>query len=121
MQFSRHGRWSFSLRTLFLVLTLAAVVAWLGWNFKQVRQRDELRGLLRSRGAMFGSTDSGQGGTLPIVWTLFGAQPIGLVELPDGAFSADDVARLATLFPEATIRERSERSDFPRGVPQRAR
>ena len=93
------------------------MLGWLGWNLKQVRQREEFRADLRSRGAMFGSIDARTSGkSVPFVWTVFGVKPIGLIEVPAGAFTADDLVRFATLFPESTIREHGETIDSPQRV-----
>jgi hypothetical protein len=108
-------RWfRYSLRTLFVVVTVAAVFGWLGWNLKKVRERENVFASLRSRGVMFGTvaSDSPQK-ELPLVWRLFGVKGIGLVEVPAGAFTEDDLYRLTTLFPEATIRDHLERMDQP--------
>jgi len=98
-------RWfRFSLRTLFAVVTVFAVFGWFGWNLHQVREREGLLASLSSRGAMFGRNTSGTPPKpLPLVWTLLGAKPIGVIQVPDSAFTEDDLHRIATLFPEATI------------------
>ncbi len=116
----RH-RWTFSLRTLFAVVTLFALVCWLGWNLHRVHQRDGMVISLSARGAMFGRTVSNTPhNSPPLVWKLLGAEPVQLIEVPASGFSEDDLLRLATLFPEATIRSRTL-IDSPRSLPMQRR
>jgi hypothetical protein len=56
MESSKHGehRWfSFSLRTLLIVMTsLGCVLGWVGWNLKMVRQREATRSWLENQGGL---------------------------------------------------------------------
>ncbi len=118
---SPRTRWTFSLRTLFAVVTLFALVCWLGWNLHRVHQRDGMVISLSARGAMFGRTVSNTPqNSPPLVWKLLGAEPFALIEVPASGFSEDDLLRLATLFPEATIRSRTL-IDSPRSLPSKRR
>jgi hypothetical protein len=98
-------RFRYSLRTLFVLLTLFAVlVGWLTWNLRQVNEREKLLRAVAARGAMFGSVNSSRPPRpLPIVWSLLGATAIGLIEVPDGICSEREFRQLTTLFPEAKV------------------
>jgi hypothetical protein len=48
-----------------------------------------------------------------------GATAIGTVDIPAGTFTAEDLERMATLFPEARIREDAGRLDLPIPRPMR--
>src|SRR5258708_3169352 len=78
-------RWlSFSLRTLFVVVTVSAIpMAWLAWNVHQVRERERMLVLLKSRGAVFVSADNE--GELPAFWSRLGAHPMAFIIIPEGA------------------------------------
>ena len=50
---------------------------------------------------------------LPLLWSTFGARPIGLIVVPDEAFTDDELAELVALFPEASIKRRTYILDMP--------
>lgn len=98
-------RWlSFSLRTLFVVVTVVA--CWLGWNLYTVRER--------SRIAIAAS--EGGGGVvfqhesrsrrvvkkdIPWSWKLLGAEPALWVWIPSGM--DEDLAYVRGIYPEAEV------------------
>ncbi len=95
-------RWfRFSLRTLFVVVTVFAV--WLGWNARQVRQRERM---LQSYGVLFyGNAPSvNSQKKLPFLWSVLGAKYIGTIQLPPDEFTNDDLRRFQVAFPEADVR-----------------
>jgi hypothetical protein len=98
-------RWfRFSLRTLFVVVTVGAVLSWLGWNFRAVRQRDDAIWLIESKG---GQVDFVQPGSekfaAPIIFRLFGDRQVEWLMAPKLDFTAEDCDRFMRLFPEAKI------------------
>jgi hypothetical protein len=99
-------RWSFSLRVLFLVVTVVGI--WLGWNLKQVRDRERMLALIVERDATvigLGSYEK----PLPLIWWLFGAKSIGrgiIIWMPESQFTDDEVERAKYLFPEASVDRR---------------
>ena len=83
---SPHRRWfRFSLRSLFVAVTLFA--CWLGWNWRQVRERDSLlqlagvyradSGPLHRRLKPSVATSS----RVPVTWRLLGATRVGYLHL----------------------------------------
>jgi hypothetical protein len=102
----------FGRRTLFV--GLAIVGCWLGWNVHRVQERAEMRQDIGWRGAIVASpgrrlrtlspsSTIRAPGTLPAMWSLMGAWPVGVIGLPDDTFSADEMDRIGALFPEAEI------------------
>ncbi len=105
-------RWfCFSLRTLFVAVTLLAVIGWLGWNLKQVRERSAVRPELhgseiRDRSDAFVITISDKElptGELPWLWRQFGARHEQSLYLKQDEMSDAQFARIRRLFPEAKI------------------
>ena len=99
-------RWfRFSLRTLFVVVTMFGVACWLGWNLRVVRQRDDAIWLIESKG---GQVDFAQPGSeqfeVPLVFRLFGGRSVEWLMAPMLDFTAEDCDRFKRLFPEAKIR-----------------
>ena len=100
-----NRRWfRFSLRTLFVVVTLLA--CWLGYEINWIRQRHALLSLDNSGG--FTLTVQGIPDGTPAPWSirLFGETGYGqiIVEEPDRYRDAHQTKRLAeVLFPEAKI------------------
>ena len=108
-------RWfQWSLRTMFVVVTGAGIACGLGWINHRVNDRDRVLKLLNQRGALTGSIASEAPSLkLPFLWTTFGARPIGVIVLPDGAFTDGELAEIAVLFPESSIQQRTHRLDMP--------
>lgn len=99
-----HPRFRFSLRTLFVVVTVGCV--WLGWNLYQVRQRELLHKYLVSSAEGIYNPDQvaiKPWKKLPLVWSWFGAKPIGAIQLRKTLFSDDDRRHIEGLFPEASV------------------
>ena len=91
-------RWSYSLRTLFVVVTLFGVLSfWLKWQFEAVREREKLIN------AHVGRDLSKDPSRLPLAWSLFGASPVNSISLPANEFSDNDLAQYRSAFPEADV------------------
>ena len=88
-------RFRFSLRTLFVLVTLAAL--WIGWSFNWIRQR---RDFVRE-GNTLGAVAHGSTSRAPGLLWLFGEQGAEVVLL----FTDDkaDYDRARRLFPEAQV------------------
>jgi len=105
-------RWfRYSLRTLFVVVTLFA--CWLGWNPSRIRERERVMKVVLSYG---GSTatlpDSYRTGRLPLSWRLLGARRYDVISVPTklyvdmkaaDLFGFDGFRRIEALFPEAKV------------------
>ena len=99
----KRRRFRFSLRTLFVVITVLTV--WLGWNVYQVRTREMVRQYI---------VNSGQGGlvlgppekpwkSLPIMWRLLGVEPVQTLRLEGMSLTDEDRKEIVASFPEADI------------------
>ena len=101
-------RWSYSLRTLFVVVTvLALLLGWLSWNLPKVLERDRfLKGFAivnlkpnPARTRLYMTLHDPYG--VPYSWRLLGAKPVGnWVQERDG-IEEEELERLRDLFPEA--------------------
>jgi hypothetical protein len=95
----------FSLRTMFAAVTvLACFAGWLGWNVKQVREREQMLSVLIERGA----TVLGWGPPRdrpPLAWCLLGATEMGnlIITLPVKDFTEQEFRAAQTLFPWASV------------------
>ena len=113
----------FSLRTMFVVVTLVGVACGIGWTINQAVQRvgdrDRMLSLLRLRGALAGKavSDAPAKG-VPFLWAMFGAHPVGVLVLPDEGFTNAEQAEIAFLFPEAEIKQHTWRMDRGPSRPQ---
>ena len=110
----RH--WRFSLRTMFVVVTLVGVVCGIGWTVnravQRVGDRDRMLNSVRLRGGVAGKTVSDAPAKgVPFLWAMFGASPVGVLVLPDGGFTNAEQVEIAVLFPEAEIKHHSWRID----------
>ena len=106
-------RWPrFTLRTLFVVVTMFGV--WLGWNVKQVRERERFLTEIPIRGGTFDDTIPvcSPLGTMPtppdpvpLVWSWLGARSISTnsVSLPSDRFSPDEIIQIRRLLPEVMV------------------
>jgi len=106
-------RWSFSLRTLFVVVTLAA--CWLGWQLNWIRDRHaflEKQGIIKSDGVhvSYFQSDELHGDLLPLArkapvsLRIFQEPGVALIQI----IAPEDVADTwgnyaAKLFPEAGV------------------
>ncbi len=98
----------FSLRTMFVVVTLIAL--WFGWTLRQVRERERLLELPGVHRLVLGGPPNPKtqhspplARHVPRTWSMFGADhALGLL-LDRNQVSAADCARCRALFPEADI------------------
>ena len=104
MTTAHKQRWfRFSLRTLFVVMTLAAApMIWLSVQIHTVRTRqnfpnDEDFGTVRKWGG-------GRWKQLPWIWRQLDAYPQGRIQLLDSHWDEKGRARVQSLFPEADVR-----------------
>ncbi len=97
----------YSLRTLFVVMTLLG--AWLAWNVHQVGQR---RALVAESGVSAVVVDHDRylvpgelaGRRVPWVWRLLGAPRVDVIYLHSDKFDQRDLAYYRRMFPEASVR-----------------
>jgi hypothetical protein len=113
----RHW-FQFSLRTLFIMLTVFGV--WLGWQANVVHERKAMRNWIESGGGrlsvfyppqplpgtnliiLTGDFPDGEDFTVPIIRRWLGDEPVWKVEVRHDA-SADEVVKAKRLFPEAEV------------------
>ncbi len=118
----RRRRWTFSLRTMFVAVTLVGIACGIGWTVHRVHDRDRLLASLRVRGALVGKAVSDvPGRAVPILWSMLGARPVGVFVLPEDGFTNAEVAEIAALFPEAAIKEHTWRMDRGPSTPSNRR
>ncbi|MBI3839176.1 MAG: hypothetical protein HY288_14750 [Planctomycetia bacterium] len=95
----------FSLRTLLVVVTVFG--GSLGWNLRQVRERETWRQEIPIRGGDFGNAVNlpPKPGPVPFFWSLLGAKPLDMnaIRLPTEKFSSDEIKRIRGLFPEVNV------------------
>ncbi len=101
---STKRRFQFGLRALLVAIAfLCAILAWGIAEAKVARQRVHERAQAPERlpiRSMY--TDVGSVTRPPLVWRWFGASTVGNIGLSETA-SADEVAEVRRLFPEATV------------------
>ena len=110
-------RWfRFSLRTLFVVMTVFG--CWLGWNLRQVRQRQRLVNFISTPVGMYPFEErpsvglpslfilpNGAKSSVPLSWRLLGAKPITTpIVRKYVVLSPEDLRRIEWLLPEVTIK-----------------
>jgi hypothetical protein len=103
MTISKRRWFRWSLRTMFVVVTVLGV--WLGWNFHYVRERDKMAAWIAAEG---GSVIKGPASrpwkALPRSWSFLGAESVSQVVLGGSdRYTVDDLRRAESLFPEAEI------------------
>jgi hypothetical protein len=102
-----NRRWfRFTLRTLFVTVTLAcALSGWLVWNLRQMRHRVETAKRIESRGGSveWGWIYDSDLKSVPSLWRLIGAEPMFLVGLPCEIFTKDEAKAVRETFPEALV------------------
>ena len=90
-------RWhAFSLRTLFIVMTLACV--WLGWEYNVSRERHRVRAWVEAHGGRFSHRDRYR-------VNLFDDWQENHVYVPD-EFSDEEFAKVERTFPESRVFQR---------------
>ncbi len=98
-------RFQFSLRTLLLLITLAAI--WCGWQVHLVSERKATSETLREKGATFITPDTKRDASLGVsLWLrvhFIGDSPIDAIWLPRARFSENDAANVRAMFPEAKV------------------
>lgn len=106
-------RWfHFSLRTLFVVVTVLA--CWLGWNLNIMRQRNQAMARIVSENGQVITYDEfekmvpavrGKISTrqLPIGLRLLGTNPVAFINVPGESFTEHEADRIDRLFPEARV------------------
>jgi len=112
-------RWlRFSLRTLFLLMTLAGCLfGWLGWNHHQVIQRKNALAYLKS--INFGkivradNAPPWNADTIPLVRQWMGDEAISSITIYSNYFQIGDGRALANLFPEAVVTWINNTDDHP--------
>ena len=103
---------SYSLRTLFIVVTLFA--CWLGWNVHLVNERERVQRDIAWRGATFltpafharrniWNPKLAPQKPLPTLLSFFGAKPFGSIVLPRDEFTEAERQRVQAVFPEAEV------------------
>jgi hypothetical protein len=100
----RNWRFRFTLRALLIAIAIFAL--WLGWNVRQVKQRQaaEKYILSKSNRIYYGLPEKPWRRSTPLVWRLLGAKPVQVIDLRvRGTFKQDDIERIEALFPEADI------------------
>jgi hypothetical protein len=98
---SNHRWFQFSLRTLFVAVTVAALfLGWIGWRLNQARQRENLLQSLGVDGARITRIPAQSS---PFMLRKFGTTYIGEILLPSSKFSDADINRVRAIFPEAKI------------------
>jgi hypothetical protein len=93
-------RWfAFSLRTLFVVVTVVAIAAYAMTVLSIVRQRQQASRVFPIRATY---ANAGDAKRPPFVWRMLGAETVHVVVL-EPAGTESDVEKLRRLFPEASV------------------
>jgi hypothetical protein len=106
MTTAQKHRWSFSLRTLFAMVTVIGIaLGWLGWDLHQVRERTRVLKKVGRIGVviprqMIHTHDEKP---LPFTWKLLGAEPMNWVLFDSEGLSDRECHNIARLFPEAIV------------------
>jgi hypothetical protein len=96
----KRPRFSFRLQTLMVVVAIVAI--WLGWNVQQVRERASLEGFIVAHGGTVSlGPPSRPWKRLPLVWVLLGAKSVSTIDMDNGEFTEEDQEHIEPYFPEA--------------------
>jgi hypothetical protein len=101
---STKWRFRFTLRAFLIVIAIIAL--WLGWNVRQVKQRQQAEKyiLSKSNKIFYGLPEKPWRRSTPLVWRVLGAKPVQVIDLRfGGTFLQKDVDSIRALFPEADI------------------
>lgn len=98
---TRRGDCQFSLSTLFLLVTFAAMI--IGYPALKVTERRLVMRDLKLRRALVVTWSDDTGHDPPTMLTAFGAKPVQWIEIPPTGFTWIHVSYLAGVFPEASI------------------
>jgi hypothetical protein len=101
-------RWSFSLRTLFVVVTVFGIGC--GWLLSQVKLVHERERLSAAQVGWYRSTS--YPAPIPWAWRFMGAVPVEAIALPEERFTEEDALRYGNAFPEAEVTREPERQCF---------
>jgi hypothetical protein len=97
----KRGWFRFSLKGLFVVVTLLALaLGWIGWNLNRARYRESLLSDLRMKGARITQVPARSS---PFLLRTFGTTHVAIILLPSATFSEDDIERYRKTFPETKI------------------
>jgi hypothetical protein len=104
----------FSLRTM--LVAVAIICVWLGWNLKSLRDREAMLETIVARNGFVDTPDNRHislisvtwsplvtQGKLPVSWRVLGAKPVHHLDFYEHLFNAEEVARIQALFPDADI------------------
>jgi hypothetical protein len=95
-------RFRFSLKWLFLLVTLVA--CWLGWNLHLIHQREVVSRFIAERNAGFTLGPSPKPWrNLPWTWRLLQVQPVQRIDVPRKGLDQADCDLIKASFPEADI------------------
>ena len=100
----QHRLFRFSLRTLFIIVSILAL--WLGWNVHQLRKREMVEQFIVQNinpAALEAGSPVRPWKSLPVMWQLLGAKPIRHIHVQGAHISNDDRADIMASFPEADI------------------
>ena len=98
MTLHNRGWFRFSLRTLFVVMTLAAIpLGWVGYSLNWIRQRHEILSLVNGPVEFFGTHRTAPAG----LW-VFGETGRNAIRLPSTT-SVYESAAVKRLYPESVV------------------
>ena len=88
-----------------MLIGVALIAIWLGWNVHQVNKRKEVERFINStiNKISYGVPEKPWRRT-PFIWRLLGAEPVQSIDLRyRGTFTEEDRASIEAAFPEADI------------------
>jgi hypothetical protein len=100
----RWFRFSFSLRTLFVVVTVLA--CWMGWAVHLARARQAFQHQVEARGGRISPQTAFKQvpyKRMPLLWLASGVGRIDFIDMSENEFSESEIQVARDLFPEAQI------------------